>query len=366
MLKTTVRRSAKILSGLLLLSLLQACGEGEPTPANLALFAGDVGTTGSVDGAGTAARFNAPLGVAADSAGNIYVADTNNHTIRKIDSTGGVVTLAGDSVTQTSGNVNATGAAARFNLPSGVVTDSAGNVYVADTANHSIRKIDSAGAVTTLAGTTAPGNTNGGGSIARFNFPSGIAIDSAGILYVADTNNHMIRKIVVTAGVGAVTTLAGTTTLGSANGIGAAASFHFPNSITIDSLGNLYVADTGNHTIRKIVISTTGVATVSTLAGTALSTGSLDGTGAAARFDTPLGITTDSAGNVYVADTNNHTIRKITPAGETSTVVGVAGSAGFTPGFLPGQLSSPTGVAISGTSLYITTGNGVAVATRVP
>jgi len=366
MLKTTVRRSAKILSGLLLLSLLQACGEGEPTPANLALFAGDVVAAGSADGAGTAARFNAPLGIAADSAGNIYVADTLNHTIRKIDSTGGVVTLAGTAGSL--GMVNNSGANARFNLPSGVTADSAGNVYVADTTNHSIRKIDSAGAVTTLAGTTAPGNTNGGGSIARFNFPSGIAIDSAGILYVVDTNNHTIRKIVISnTGVVTVSTLAGAAlSAGSANGDGLTiARFNSPNSITIDSLGNLYVADTSNHTIRKIVISS-GVATVSTLAGTALSTGSADGLSTAARFNTPLGITTDSAGNVYVADTNNHTVRKITPAGETSTVVGVAGSAGFTPGFLPGQLSSPTGVAISGTSLYVTTGNGVAVVARVP
>jgi len=366
MLKATVRRSAKILSSLLLLSLLQACGEGETTPANLALFAGDGATAGSVNGAGTAARFSAPLGVAADSAGNIYVADTINHIIRKIDSAGVVTTLAGDVTIHTAGNTDGIGAAASFSSPRGVATDSAGNVYVADTGNITIRKVTSSGEVSKLTGNTG---IYGQILLASVGTPSGIASDSVGNIYVTDTVNHVILKFTA---LGAVSTLAGVTpTLvstpspGSVDGIGAAARFNSPRGIVADNLGSLYVADSGNHTIRKIVIATGAVTTFAGNVSTP-SLGNADGLGAAARFNTPLGITTDSAGNVYVADTNNHTIRKITPAGEVSTVVGVAGSAGFTPGFLPGQLSSPTGVAISGTSLYITTGNGVAVVTRVP
>ncbi len=370
MLKATVRRSAKILSSLMLLSLLQACGEGEPTPANLALFAGDGVAAGSVDGAGTAARFSTPLGVAADSAGNIYVADTTNHIIRKIDSVGGVTTLAGNITTHTAGNTDGTGAAASFSSPRGVTTDSAGNVYVADTSNHIIRKITPLGVVAQVPINSGTITIYGAMSLITTGTPSGIATDTDGNIYVTDAVNHAVIKITP---LGGVSTIAGVpVTLssiissplsGNTDGIGTAARFNSPRSIAIDRLGNLYVADSGNHTIRKIVISS-GV--VSTLAGTALSSGSVDGLGAVARFNTPLGVVTDSAGNVYVADTGNHTIRKITPAGEVSTVVGVVGSAGFAPGFLPGQLRSPTGVAISGTSLYITTGHGVAVVTRVP
>jgi hypothetical protein len=333
------------------------------TPSGVvSTLAGTPWTSGSTDGTGAAAHFRSPSGVATDSAGNVYVADSGNNTIRKITPTGVVSTLAGTP--GVTGSADGTGAAASFTGPSGVTTDSAGNVYVADIGNSTIRKITPAGVVSTLAGTPGVyGSADGTGATASFYYPSGLASDSAGNIYVADAGNNTIRKI---APSGVVSTLAGSpgalVILGSSDGIGATASFNYPSGVASDSAGNVYVADEGNNTIRKI--TPTGV--VSTLAGTPGAIGSADGIGAAARFAYPSGVATDSAGNVYVADTGNHTIRKITPAGVVNTVVGVAGVAGFTPGILPGALSSPRGVSISGTSLYITTYNGVAVVNNVP
>jgi sugar lactone lactonase YvrE len=313
---------------------------------------------GNSDGTGAAARFNSPYGVATDSAGNVYVADANNGTIRKITPAGVVTTLAGTA--GAFGSTDATGAAARFTYPLGVATDSAGNVYVADTNNSTIRKITPAGVVTTLAGTAgAVGSTDATGAAARFNFPSGVATDSAGNVYVGDSSNHTIRKITPA---GVVSTLAGSAgSAGSADG-GVVARFSFPTEVATDSAGNVYVADSDNGTIRKI----TPAGVVTTLAGTAGASGSTDATGAAARFHFPYGVATDTTGNVYVADSNNGTIRKITPAGVVSTVVGVAGQASFTPGALPGRLGFPLGVALSGTSLYIALFNGVAVVQNPP
>jgi len=279
------------------------------TPAGaVSTLAGTPGVAGNADGTGVAARFNSPRGVATDSAGNVYVADSNNNTIRKITPAGAVSTLAGTA--GVGGSADDTGAAARFYFPEGVATDSAGNVYVADSNNNTIRKITPAGAVSTLAGTVGVGDSADDTRAAvSFNFPRGVATDSAGNVYVADTFNHTIRKITPA---GVVTTLAGTAGVtGSTDGTGAAASFNRPVGVATDSAGNVYVADSFNDTIRKI----TPAGAVSTLAGTAGVTGSTDATGAAASFNFPQGVATDSAGNVYVADSNNSTIRKITPAG---------------------------------------------------
>ena len=235
------------------------------------------GSNPGADGTGSAARFYFPNGVAVDSAGNVYVADTNNYTIRKITPSGVVSTLAG--LAGSPGSADGTGSAARFNDPYGVAVDSAGNVYVADTGNNTIRKITPSGVVSTLAGLAGSiGSADGTGSAARFFQPYGVAVDSAGNVYVADTNNNTIRKITPS---GVVSTLAGLAgSFGSADGTGSAARFYYPEGVAVDSAGNVYVADTGNDTIRKITPS--GV--VSTLAGLAGSIGSADGTGSAARF----------------------------------------------------------------------------------
>src|SRR6266496_4278817 len=287
----------------------------------------------------SAARFNSPHGVATDSSGNVYVADTINHTIRKITPAGVVTTLAG--LAGITGSDDGTGSAARFYDPIGVATDSSGNVYVADTVNNTIRQITPVGVVTTLAGLAGIyGSADGTGSAARFNNPFGVATDSSGNVYVADSGNNTIRKITPA---GAVTTLAGLAGItGNADGTGSAARFSNPEGVATDSSGNVYVGDTYNNTIRKI--SPAGV--VTTLAGLAGSGGSDDGTGSAARFYLPVGMATDSSGNVYVADTFNYTIRKISPAGVVTTLAGLAGFPGSDDGTgSAARFSFPEGVA---------------------
>src|SRR2546426_784900 len=211
-------------------------------------------------------------------------------------------TLAGQA---SIGSADGTGSAARFNGPFGVATDSSGNVYVADYSNSTIRQITPAGVVTTLAGLAVnPGSDDGTGSAARFNSPSGVATDSSGNVYVADRSNYTIRKITPA---GVVTTLAGLAGItGSADGTGSAARFYFPNGAATAALCNVSVPDGLPISIRKI----TPAGVVTTLAGLAGITGSADGTGSAARFYLPIGVATDSSGNVYVADTYNPTIRK--------------------------------------------------------
>ena len=309
---------------------------------------------GSADGTGAAARFTSPIGVATDASGNVYVADFANNTIRKITPAGVVTTLAGTA--GSSRSADGTGSEARFGDPTGVTTDAGGNLYVADATNHTIRKITPAGVVTTLAGRAGfRGSADGTGAAAMFNFPIGVATDASGNVYVADRSNHTIRKITPA---GVVTTLAGTAgTRGSADGTGAAARFNFPVGVATDTSGNVYVADQSNSTIRKI----TPAGVVTTLAGTAGTSGSADGTGAAASFYSPRFVATDTSGNVYVTDTVNSTIRKITPAGVVTTLAGTAGRKGFQPGVLPGGLSEPSGIAVEGSKIYISDKNGIVV-----
>ena len=283
------------------------------TPAGVvSTLAGSAGSAGSTDGTGSAALFNRPTGVAIDAAGNVYVTDQNNNTIRKITPAAVVSTLAG--LAGSRGSTDGTGSAARFFGPTGVAVDAAANVYVSDQLNHTIRKITPAAVVSTLAGLAgSPGSTDGTGSAARFFQPLGVAVDAAGNVYVADTNNQTIRKITPA---GVVSTLAGlANSQGSTDGTGSAARFFAPTSVAVDAVGDVYVADDSNHTIRKI----TPAGVVSTLAGLAGSAGSADGTGSAARFFNPFGVAVDAAGNVYVADTGNNSIRKITPAGVVTT-----------------------------------------------
>jgi sugar lactone lactonase YvrE len=324
-------------------------------------LAGSATDSGSADGTGAAARFNGPDGVAVDEAGDAFVADRHNNTIRKITPAGVVTTLAGSAAAY-SGSADGTGATASFNFPCGVAVDGAGNIFVADSFNDTIRMVTPAGVVTTLAGSAGSlGSTDGAGVAARFDRPSGVAGDGAGNLFVADMGNDTIRKITPS---GVVTTLAGSATEapGSADGTGGDAHFNRPQGVAMDGAGNLFVTDTGNGTIRKV----TPAGVVTTLAGTAGSWGSADGTGAAARFSTPYGVAVDRAGNVFVADVGNNAIRKITASGVVTTVVGVAAqtSVGNLPGPLPASIIGPNGVAIdsSGTMLYITLADAIMVA----
>ena len=293
------------------------------------------GTAGNTNGTGTAASFNDPYGVAVDGSGNMYVADHRNNLIRKITPAGVVTTLAGSGST---GSTNGTGTAASFNYPGGIAVDGSGNVYVGDTGNNLIRKITPAGVVTTLAGSGSEGSANETGTAASFRSPWGVAVDGSDNVYVADPNNNLIRKI---TSAGVVTTLAGSGSSGSTNGTGTAASFRSPWGVAVDGSGNVYVADRSNHLIRKI----TPEGVVTTLAGSG-SEGSANGTGTAASFNSPSGVAVDFSGNVYVADQSNNLIRKITPEGVVTTLAG-SGSSGSTNGIgTAASFGYPAGVAV--------------------
>lgn len=283
-------------------------------------LAGLAGSAGTADGTGVAARFNNPYGIAVDPAAALHVADASNHALRSVTPAAAVSTPAG--LAGSAGADNGTGAAARFSSPLGVAVDPAGNRYVADSANNTIRMVTPAGEVTTIAGTAGvAGSADGTGAAASFNSPRGIARDTGGNLYVADFNNYTIRKI---APGGVVTTFAGTAgapiTVGNGDGTGNAARFAGPWGLAIDSAGNLYVAESNGSTIRKI----TPAGVVTTFAGNLGNPGAADGTGTAAQFRAPAGVATDADDNIYVADTFNCTIRKITPAAVVTTVAGQA------------------------------------------
>ncbi|MCE7996898.1 MAG: hypothetical protein HEP71_33360, partial [Roseivirga sp.] len=300
-------------------------------------FAGS-GSGETIDGTGLAASFNAIQGITTDHAGNIYVTEMGNyemesHLIRRISPSGVVTTFAGSG---NRGSIDGTGTSAGFNNPVGMATDASGNLYVADRSNHRIRKISPSGVVTTFAGSSY-GSNDGTGLSARFNGPSYVALDLSGNVYVSDVGNRKIRKITPA---GVVTTFAGSGNRGNSNGTGTAASFNSPAGLAVDSQGNVYVADRDNHNIRKITPS--GV--VSTLAGS--SRGDIDGTGAQARFYSPYDVSVDIRGNVFVADRNNQKVKMITPSGVVTTLAG-SGSYGSTDGIgTSASLSSPVGIAL--------------------
>ena len=248
-----------------------------------------------------------------------------------------VMTMAGN------GNpslINGSGSGATFNNPKGVTADADGNVYVADTDNMVIRKITPAGVVTTFAGGGPGTSTNGTGTSASFSEPLGIAIDASGNLYVSDRNNGLIRKITPAA---VVTTFAGGGSGPEINGTGTEASFFAPAGLTVDKQNNVYVAEQGGCRVRKI----TPAGVVTTLAGSGTQ-GTADGTGTAASFTDAYGIGVSPNGNVYVASGVAHVIRKITPGGVVTTFAGT-GSAGFTNGTgTAASLDIPTGVVVDG------------------
>ena len=279
---------------------------------------------GSADGTGSEAQFSSPLGVAVDAAGSVYVADTANSTIRKVTSAGVVSTVAGTPPPQP-GNVNGTGSEARGSTTRWVSpSDNDGNLYVADTDNHTIRKITAAGVVSTLAGQAGvSGYANGTGSGAHFSFPTGLTLDKAGNIYIADNGNAVIRKITPA---GVVTTVAGIAGFpGNVDGDVNTARFYYVSDMVVDSGGNLFVLDSASvSTIRKV--STNGL--VTTFAGHQVGTfgGYADGVGTNAGVpSSPFGMTIDAADNLYVADFYNNSIRKVTPDAVVTTIAPVSG-----------------------------------------
>lgn len=323
------------------------------TPEGLVTtLAGAGAVHGSTDGTGATASFESPKSLAVDGSGNVYLADRKS-TIRKITQAGVVTTLAGNA--GETGSVDGIGTTARFKNPRSITVDDKGNIYVADTMNNTIRMITPNGIVKTLAGTAGEaGSVDGIGAAARFHYPGSLAVDGNGNLYVVDNGNFTIRKITPA---GEVTTLAGMAgKVGSVDGTGAAARFDHLGNITVDSSGNLYVVDNGNFTIRKI----TPAGEVTTLAGMRGKQGSVNGIGSSVRFDRLAGIAVDAKMNVYVTDINNHIIRKITSAGVVTTVAGKVGSRGVALGELPGSLSSPEALAMDKAGvLYVGSANAV-------
>ncbi|HWZ03178.1 MAG TPA: NHL repeat-containing protein [Mucilaginibacter sp.] len=258
------------------------------------------GSQGSADGKGGAASFFFPAALAVDAHGVVYVADTHNSMIRRITPDGSVTTLAGRPDAETKDHPEAM---VRFDNPYGIAVDKDGNVFLSDWDKDQIKKVSPDGKVSLYAGTGDRGFKDGQADSATFYLPEGIALDQKGNLYVADTYNNRIRKITPD---GIVSTLAGKTKKGSANGKGAAASFSHPDGIAVDKNGNVYVADVGNNKIRKI----TPDGTVSDFAGTG-KRGSDNGPAGVATFYRPFGLTIDNAGSLFVADYQNNLIRRI-------------------------------------------------------
>ncbi len=319
--------------------------------ATVTTLAGMAGVAGFADGNGSSALFAYPWYLAVDASGNVYVSDEDNALIRKITPDGVVTTLAGQLGVQRW--ADGTGTAATFASPAGMAVDGAGNVYVTDFGDRTIRKITPDGVVRTIAGTPDPAYRSGivDGTVSGVYFADptvGLAVDGAGNVYVSNTASTVLK---FTAAGGASILAGSPAMIGSEDGTGSAARFGSPNGAAVDGSGNVYVADGRYHTIRKI----TPAGVVTTFAGTPGVAGSADGPRAAALFSSPAGLALDNSGNLYVADSWNFTIRMITPSGVVSTIAGTPGVWGAADGTGPAaQFTLVSGIAVSGANVYVT------------
>jgi sugar lactone lactonase YvrE len=300
------------------------------------------GFNGYRDGQYQNSNFSDVTGGVVSASGSIHVADSGNHRIRFCFPNGNVTTLAGNG---TAGFADGSRSVAMFNEPSDVKVDSAGNAYVADLNNNRIRIVYPNGNVATLAGERCAGSKDGVGANATFNQPCGLAIDSSRNLYVVDRHSNVVRKVTPS---GNVTTIAGSGFAGSADGVGRAASFNYTRAIAIDAAGNLYVADQNNNKIRLI----TPAGVVSTYAGNGIA-GGTDGSRLNATFNKPSGVAVDEHGNVFVTEYEGHRVRVISNDGMVMTLAG-NGQAGDTPGIgTESRLRNPDGISTSAGITYV-------------
>ena len=338
----------------------------DPSGTITTIAGGWRGGFGGDGGPAVAAQLDSPMGVAVDPMGNLYLADTLNHRIRRVDPSGTITTIAGTGEEGFIGD-NGPAVAAQLYYPIGVAVDPLGNLFVADTFNNRIRRVDPSGTITTIAGTGERGfNGDDGPAVAaQLHYPMGLAVDSAGNLLIADSYNHRIRRVDPS---GTISTIAGTGEEGFSgdNGPAVRAALDFPRGVAADGAGNLYIADTWNHRIRRVDPS--GI--ITTIAGsgeTRSEVGNLGGgfsgdggPAVQAQLKNPRGVAVDGTGNLYIADSNNHRIRRVDPSGTISTIAGIGG-----PGFggdnvpaVSARLDSPEGVAVdSAGNLYIADGD---------
>jgi sugar lactone lactonase YvrE len=317
-------------------------------------FAANLATSARAQTQATTLPLMLPSSIVFDAAGNLYFVETGNHVVRKVTSAGIITTVAGNGVQGFSGD-NGPATAAQLDSPAGLALDSAGDLYIADSHNHRIREVSSAtGTIATIAGTGVPGFSGDGGPAksAQLDRPTALAFDSAGNLYLADTSNHRVRRIA--AATGAITTVAGNgiEAFAGDNGPATDASIDSPTGLALDSSGNLYIADTHNGRVREVAAATGIISTVAgagVVGGNVQSFGGDNGPATAAGLALPRGITIDSAGNLYFADSANHRIRRISPTGTITTVAG-QGTENFAGDGAPAvaaNLDSPRSVAIS-------------------
>ncbi len=342
-----------------LFCLFSAAGLAQTTSYTISTVAGTGIPAYFGDGnAANTANLNTPIAVALDSSGNIYIADSANNRIRKVTrSTGKISTIAGNGAIQYAGDGGAA-TSASLNTPYGVAVDAAGNVYIADFLNHAVRKVNSSGNISTVAGTGIFGFSGDGGpgASAQLNRPFGLAVDSAGNLFIADSNNYCVRKLDTS---GNISTVAGVATNSGFSGDGGPATqakMGSPYGIAVDSAGNLYIADSGNNRIRKV---SNGIMT--TVAGTSAAGFSGDGGAAvSAKLSRPFGVSVDASGNLFISDYGNYRVRLVSGTGVITTL------AGFAPGYggdggpaINATLSFPTGTVsdVSGNVFIADSGN---------